>query len=177
MERVICVRRCEACGRSACVSMVGHYFRISNILFPSICCRSSLSAPMWFLITNCSPNIPIKFHILKTIYSIFHLATERAYGLGRSNRPPPTPTESHQTWCARRRHCLGWPPRNPASNSHRRLRSGVDLVGRASRGYIANLKSHNHKYGIFYHFSVSSLYGVQLLEIRGRSFSFLGRLC
>ena len=36
MERVICVRTCEACGRLACVSLVGHYFRILNVSFPKL---------------------------------------------------------------------------------------------------------------------------------------------
>ena len=75
-----------------------------------------------------------------TSFPFSGVITGRAYGLGRSSRPPPTPTESHQTRCTRRRHCLGQPPRNAASNSRGRLRSGVDLFGRASRGYIANLK-------------------------------------
>ena len=54
---------------------------------------------------------------------------------GRSNR-----TESAETRCAQRRHGLGRPPRNPASTSHGRWRSGVHLFGRAS---YWNLKSHN----------------------------------
>ena len=50
-------------------------------------------------------------------------------GAGRSNC-----TESAENRCAQRRHGLGPAPRNPASNSHGRRRSGVDLFGRASRG-------------------------------------------
>ena len=57
----------------------------------------------------------------------------RAYGLGRASRPASTITESAENRCAQRRHGLERPPRNPASNSHGRLRSGVDLFGRASR--------------------------------------------
>ena len=38
--------------------------------------------------------------------------------------------------CAQRRHRLGRHTRNPASTSHGRLRSGVDLSGRVSRGHI-----------------------------------------
>ena len=107
------------------------------------------------------------------MYTIFHLATERAYGLGRSSRPPPTPTESHQTRCARRRHCLGRPPRNPASKSHGRLRSGVDLFGRASQGYIANLKIQLSQIrdflpllGLRKQEGAVSWRGVQFLEVR-----------
>ena len=31
MECVVCVRTCDACCRLACVSLVGHYFRILNV--------------------------------------------------------------------------------------------------------------------------------------------------
>ena len=65
--------------------------------------------------------------------------TGRAYGLGRASRPASTPTESPEHRRAQRRHGLGRPPGNPASNSHRRRRYGVDLFGRASRGNIATL--------------------------------------
>ena len=57
---------------------------------------------------------------------------------GRSNR-----TESAENRCAQRRHGLERHPRNPASNSHGRLRSGVDLFGRASRGLYRNPKNEN----------------------------------
>ena len=65
----------------------------------------------------------------------------RAYGLGRASRPASTITESAENWCAQRRHGLEPAPRNPASNSHGRLRSGVDLFGRASRGAYRNPKN------------------------------------
>ena len=50
-------------------------------------------------------------------------------GAGVSNRAEPA-----QNRRAQRRHRLGRHTRNPASDSHGRLRSGVDLFGRASRG-------------------------------------------
>ena len=43
---------------------------------------------------------------------------------------------SAENRCAQRRHRLGRHTRNPASTSHGRLRSGVDLSGRVSRGHI-----------------------------------------
>jgi len=64
----------------------------------------------------------------------------RAYGLGRASRPASTLTESAENRCAQRRHGLERPLRNPASNSPGRLRFGVHLFGRASRGHIAALK-------------------------------------
>ena len=48
---------------------------------------------------------------------------------GASNRAEPAENRR-----AQRRHRLGRHTRNPASDSHGRLRSGVDLFGRASRG-------------------------------------------
>ena len=57
---------------------------------------------------------------------------------GRSNR-----TESAETRCAQRRHGLGRPPRNPASTSHGRRRSGVHLFGRASRWAYRDPKNKN----------------------------------
>ena len=42
IECVICGRRCEACGRLTLVKHGRTYFRISNILFPSICTRCPL---------------------------------------------------------------------------------------------------------------------------------------
>ena len=55
--------------------------------------------------------------------------------VGTSNRAEPA-----ENWRAQRRHRLGRHTRNPASDSHGPLRSGVDLFGRASRGHIATLK-------------------------------------
>ncbi len=40
MECVISVRTCEAFGRLTCVSLVGHYFRISTISFASIAAKA-----------------------------------------------------------------------------------------------------------------------------------------
>ena len=56
------------------------------------------------------------------------------FGLGRvgvSNRAEPA-----ENRCALRRHRLGRHTRNPSSDSHGRLRLGVDLFGRASRSRI-----------------------------------------
>ena len=74
------------------------------------------------------------FVIFTFLFCLFfrsHFA--RAYGLGRASRPASTITESAENRCAQRRHGLEPAPRIPASNSHGRLRSGVDLFGRASR--------------------------------------------
>jgi len=68
-------------------------------------------------------------------------ANERAMRLERGVARPPkdssTPTESAENRSAQRRHGLGRRSRDPASTSHGRLRSGVDLFGRASRGSCA----------------------------------------
>ena len=64
----------------------------------------------------------------------------RASCLGRDRAGRSNCTESAENRCAQRRHGLERPPRISASNSHGRLRSGVDLFGRASRGHIATLK-------------------------------------
>ena len=45
-----------------------------------------------------------------------------------------TPQKLAENRRAQRRHRLGRHTRNPASTSHGRLRLGVDLFGRASRG-------------------------------------------
>ena len=63
----------------------------------------------------------------------FRATTRRAYGLGRASRPASTLTESPEHH-ARREGSVSDNPRNPASNSHGRRRSVVDLFGRASRG-------------------------------------------
>ena len=49
--------------------------------------------------------------------------------VGVSNRAEPA-----ENWQAQRRHRLGRHTRNAASDSHGRLRLGVDLFGRVSRG-------------------------------------------
>ena len=78
--------------------------------------------------------------------NIFHVhilsRTQRARAscLGRNRVGVSNRAEPAENWRAQRRHRLGRHTRNPASTSHGRLRSGVDLFGRASRGYIANLK-------------------------------------
>ena len=64
----------------------------------------------------------------------------RASCLGRDRAGRSNCTESSENRCAQRRYGLEPAPRNPASNSHGQLRSGVDLFGRASRGHIATLK-------------------------------------
>ena len=77
-------------------------------------------------------------------YSGCHQIHPRKRGLGRASRPASTITESAENRCAQRRHGLERPPRNPASNSHGRLRSGVDLFGRASRGLFDLLRKVHH---------------------------------
>ncbi len=52
--------------------------------------------------------------------------------VGVSNRAEPAENRR-----AQRRHRLGRHTRNPVSESHGRLRSGVDLFGRASRSRIS----------------------------------------
>ena len=57
----------------------------------------------------------------------------RASCLGRDRAGRSNCTESSENRCAQRRYGLEPAPRNPASTSDGRLRSGVDLFGRASR--------------------------------------------
>ena len=57
-----------------------------------------------------------------------------ARGLERNRAGVSNRAEPAENRRAQRRHRLGRHTRNPASTSHGRLRSGVDLFGRASRG-------------------------------------------
>ena len=107
-------------------------------IFPGINVRKSEKNMVSCFYTKFNKTLFIYFFAFISVFdTIFHLATEeRAYGLGRATRPPSTPTESAENRRAQRRRRPGQPPRNPASNSHGRLRSGVDLFARASRGHI-----------------------------------------
>ena len=60
----------------------------------------------------------------------------RASCLGRNTAGASNRAEPAENRRAQRRHRLGRHTRNPASTSHGRLRSGVDLSGRVSRGHI-----------------------------------------
>ena len=57
-----------------------------------------------------------------------------ARGLERNRAGVSNRAEPAENRRAQRRHRLGRHTRNPASDSHGRLRPGVDLFGRASRG-------------------------------------------
>ena len=104
-----------------------------SCLFGIVCrCDKSLTFHYFFL-----------FYIVRnfdssfaTIIVITSSELEPAHGLGRATRPTSNRAEPAENRRAQRRHRLGRPPRIPLSNSHGRLRSGVDLSGRASREHI-----------------------------------------
>ena len=82
---------------------------------------------------------------IRSIHDFFPLPERshngaRASCLGRNTAGASNRAEPAENRRAQRRHRLERPPRIPLSKSHGRLRSGVDLFGRASRGYIATLK-------------------------------------
>ena len=74
------------------------------------------------------------------VHILFRTQRARASCLGRNRVGVSNRAEPAENWRVQRRHRLGRHTLNPASTSHGRLRYGVDLSGRASRGYIANLK-------------------------------------
>ena len=81
--------------------------------------------------------IQFQFHILNFLFSVFpEPQRARASCLGRNRVGVSNRAEPAENRRAQRRHRLGRHTRNPASTSHGRLRSGVDLFGRASRGTL-----------------------------------------
>ena len=95
----------------------------------------------------------IQFHVLNFLFSVSRSHSgARASCLGRNRVGASNRAEPAENRRAQRRHRLGRHTRNPASTSHGRLRLGVDLFGRASRGYIV----------VFWQFAESS---VRLLYI------------
>ena len=106
-----------------------------SCLFGIVCrCDKSLTFHYFFL-----------FYIVRNFDSSFATMIvisselEPARGLGRATRHPSTLTESAENRRAQRRHRLARHTRNPASTTHGRLRSGVDLFGRVSRGQYRTL--------------------------------------
>ena len=103
-----------------------------SCLFGIVCrCDKSLTFHYFYIVRNFDSSFATMIVISSEL--------EPARGLGRATRHPSTLTESAENRRAQRRHRLARHTRNPASTSHGRLRSGVDLFGRVSRGQYRTL--------------------------------------